>query len=93
MQTFTYNRENWSGETSTVVINDNGTFKDSVFGKGTWKHEDLGEGYAVTRIKIDGVPFRAVKIDSSQWYAEDYDIARDDANGVVACLKLASNTM
>ena len=91
--TITYNRDNWSGDTSDVVIYKNGTFKDSVYGKGTWTHEDLGDGYAVMRIKIDGVPFRAVKIDSAYWYAEDYDISRDDKNGIVACLKLASNTM
>ena len=93
MTTITYNRDNWSGDTSEVVVYKNGTFKDSVFGRGTWKHEDLGDGYEVMRIKIDGVPFRAVKIDSAFWYADDYDISRDDKNGIVACLKLASNTM
>ena len=93
MTTYTYNRDNWSGDTSEVVVYKNGTFKDSVYGRGTWKHEDLGDGYEVMRIKIDGVPFRAVKIDSAFWYADDYDISRDDENGIIACLKLASNTM
>jgi hypothetical protein len=93
MTTYTYNRENWSGETSTVKVFANGTFKDSVFGKGKWTHEDLGDGYEVMRIKIDGVPFRAIKFDNAPWYAESYDISRDGETGIIACLKLASNTM
>ena len=91
--TITYNRDNWTGDTSDVVIYKNGTFKDSVYGRGTWTHEDLGDGYEVMQIKIDGVPFRAVKIESNTWYAEDYDISRSDEHGIVACLQLASNTL
>ena len=93
MNTITYSRENYTGETSDVVIYNNGTFKDSVYGKGTWEHEQAESDYQVMRIKIDGVPFRAVKFDNANWYAEDLDMARDDSNGIVACLKLASNTM
>lgn len=93
MNTITYSRENYSGETSDVVIYKNGTFKDSVYGKGTWEHEQLDSDIQMIRIKIDGVPFKAVKFDDADWYAETMDFSRDDSNGIVACLKLASNTM
>ena len=89
----TYNRENYSGKTADVVIHKNGTFKDSVFGKGTWTHEQLDPTCAVIKVTIDGVPFRAYQMGDKSWYAENYDMSRDDSNGIVACLKLANNTM
>ena len=93
MNTITYSRENYTGETSDVVIYNNGTFKDSVYGKGTWEHEQLDPTCAVIRITIDGVLFKAYQMGDKSWYAEDLDMSRDDSNGIVACLKLASNTM
>jgi len=99
METITYNRENWSGETSTVVINNNGTFKDSVYGKGTWKlnrFEDLTgptgpfEQFEVT---VSGHRFTAFKLGDTEWFSGDEEMNRLDDNGIVACLKVASNTM
>ena len=91
--THTYNRENWSGETSEVVINENGTFKDSVYGRGKWKHTDHGDGFEEIIINIDGVGFRAVKLETAKWYCQCEDLELSDNDGIVACLKVASNTM
>ncbi len=93
MTTYTYNRENWSGETATVKVANNGAFTDSIYGKGKWKYKDYGDGYEEVIINIDGVGFRAVKFDSTKWYCQCEDLELSDANGIVACLKVASNTL
>jgi len=101
METITYNRENWSGETSTVVINNNGTFKDSVYGKGTWKlnriedtvTSDPDRLFEQLEVTVSGSRFTAFKLGDTEWYSGDEEMNRLDDNGIVACLKVASNTM
>jgi hypothetical protein len=93
MTTYTYNRENWTGETATVSVHNNGTFTDSVYGKGKWKHTDYGDGLEVFVAHIDGVPFKASKYNSSTWYCEAEGLERGASEAIVAIMQVASNTM
>ncbi len=100
METITYNREDYSGETSTVVINDNGTFEDSLYGKGTWKLSRIGEdvlgpdeAWDELEVTISGMRFKAFSDMNFGWFSRDGELNRQDDNGIVACLKVASNLM
>jgi len=100
METITYNREDYSGETSTVVINDNGTFEDSLYGKGTWKLSRVGEAelgpdqaWDVLEATISGMRFTARSTMNFGWFSRDGELERQDDNGIVACLKVANNLM
>jgi len=101
METIIYNRDNWSGETATVVINDDGSFKDSVYGKGTWKLNEIKDTvgsdpdrlFERLEVTLSGSRFTAFKLDDTEWFSGDEEMNRLDDNGIVACLKVASNTM
>lgn len=92
MKTITYNPENYTGELAKVAISAE-KFEDSLLGWGTHTYKRLDDRVEEIRIVVDGVDFRAVRIDGDLWESESQGIYRSAVNGIVACLRVARNTM